>query len=88
MKNYDLDSHSSDLALLTKGKKSYRGKPREKYKGMFQAKKKSMVQYNTYVKRIVECDYCGKPRKLAKDCFKRKNYESKQIYKKHNGNFV
>ena len=52
-----------------------------------------MEQSNTYVKRNVECDYCGKAIHLAKDCFKRKNHESrshesKQIYQRHNGNFV
>ena len=46
-----------------------------------------MVQSNTYVKRNVKCDYCGKPGHLTKDCFKRKNHESKQRYKRHNGNF-
>lgn len=47
-----------------------------------------MAQSDTYVKRNVECDYCGKPGHLSKYCFERKNHESKQIYKRHNENFV
>lgn len=88
MKNYDLDSHSSDLALIAKCKQSYRGKSWDKYRCRFQAKQKGMAQTDTYVKRNVECDYCGKPRHLTKDCFKRKNHESKQRCKRDNGNFV
>ena len=35
MKNYDLDSHSLYLAFITNGKKTYIGKPWDKYRGMF-----------------------------------------------------
>jgi hypothetical protein len=38
MKNYDLDSSGLDLALIARGKRSYRGKPWERNKGWFQAK--------------------------------------------------
>ena len=36
MKNYDLDSSGSDLALIARGKISYRGKPLDKNRGWFQ----------------------------------------------------
>lgn len=87
MKNYELDSHSSDSALIAKGK------PWDKYRSMVQEKHKGMAHSDTYIKRNVGCDYCGKPRNLAKDCFKRKNHESKsheskQRYKRQNENFL
>jgi DNA-directed RNA polymerase subunit RPC12/RpoP len=64
MKNFDLDSSSLDLALIAKGK--HRGKPWDKKRGKFQAKQKGMANSDTYVKRNVECDYCGKSRHLVK----------------------
>jgi hypothetical protein len=76
------------LALIEKGKRSYRGKPWDKNKGRFQAKKKGMTHPDSYVNRNVECEYCGKPRHLAKYCYRRKNHESNQIYKRNNGNYV
>jgi hypothetical protein len=88
MKNYDLDSSGSDLALIARGKRSYRGKLWDKNKGKFQAKQKGMAHPDSYVKRNIECEYCGKPGHLAKDCYRRKNHESNQRYKRHNGNFV
>ena len=47
-----------------------------------------MTHSNSYVKRNVECDYCGKLGHIAKYCYIRKNHESNQRYKRHNGNFV
>jgi hypothetical protein len=47
-----------------------------------------MAHTDSYVKRNVECDYCGKPGHLAKDCYRRKNHESNQRHRRHNGNFV
>jgi hypothetical protein len=45
MKNFNLGSSSSDLALVAKGKYPYRGKPWDKNKGgKFQAKQKGMTQ--------------------------------------------
>lgn len=67
MKNFDLDSSGSDLALIARGKRSYRGKPWDRNRDQFQAKHKGMTHPGSYVKRNVECDYCGKPGHLAKD---------------------
>lgn len=47
-----------------------------------------MTHPDSYVKRNVECDYCGKPEHLDKDCYRRKNHESNQRHRRHNGNFV
>jgi hypothetical protein len=88
MKNFDLNSSGSHLTLIARGKRSYRGKPWDRNKGWFQAKKKGMTHPDSYVKRKVECDYCGKPRHIAKDFYRRKNHESNQRYKRHNGNYV
>ena len=47
-----------------------------------------MTHHDSYVKRNIECEYCGKHIHLAKYCYRRKNHESNQRYKRHNGNFV
>lgn len=71
MKNFNLGSSSSDLALVAKGKYPYRGKPWDKNKGdKFQAKEKCMTQ-SKFPKRNDECYYCGKPGHHSKDCYKR-----------------
>jgi hypothetical protein len=88
MKNYDLDSSGSVLALIAIGKISHRGKPWDKNIGWFQGKQKGMTHPDSYVKRNIECEYCGKFGHLDKDCYRRKNDESNQRYKRHNGNFV
>ena len=64
--NFDLDSNSAYLTLITKGKQSYRVKLWDKYNGTHQAKQKGTTQFDTYVKRNVECDYIGKLGSLAK----------------------
>eukprot|EP00253_Pinus_taeda_P019494 PITA_19494 len=88
MKNFNLGSSSSDLALVAKGKYPYRGKPWDKNKGgKFQAKQKGMTQ-SKFPKRNDECYYCGKSGHHSKDCYKRKYNESKQRNRRHNGNFV
>ena len=76
MKNFELDSNDSDLALIARGKRSFRGRPWDRNKGHFQAKKKVMTHPDSYVKRNIECDYCGKPGHLAKYFYRRKNRES------------
>ena len=47
-----------------------------------------MAPPDSYVKRNIECDYCGKPGHLAKDCYRRKNNESNQRHRRHNGNYI
>jgi hypothetical protein len=47
-----------------------------------------MTHLDSYVKRNIECEYCRKPIHIAKYCYRRKNHESNQRYKRHNGNFV
>ena len=72
MKNFNLGSSSSDLALVAKGKYPYRGKPWDKNKGgKFQVKQKGMTP-SKFPKRNDECYYCGKPGHHSKDCYKRK----------------
>jgi hypothetical protein len=88
MKNYDLDSSGSDLALIAKGKQSYRGKPWDKNRGKFQAKKKGMAHLILMLREMLNVIIVENQGHLAKDCYKRKNHESKQRYKRHNGNFV
>ena len=45
MKNFNLGSNNSDLALVAKGKQPYKGKPWDKIKGgKFQAKQEGMAQ--------------------------------------------
>ena len=62
MNNFDLDSSGSDLVLIARGKRSYQGKPWDKNRGQFQAKKKVMAHPHSYIKRNIECEYCGKTR--------------------------
>jgi len=40
-----------------------------------------MAHSNSFVKRNVEHEYCGKPVDIAKDCYKIKNHESNTKYK-------
>ena len=47
-----------------------------------------MTHHDSYVKRNIECEYCGKHIHLAKYCYRRKNHESNQRYKRNNGNCV
>jgi len=64
MKNFNLGSNNSDLALVAKGKQPYKSKPWEKIKGgKFQAKQKGMAQskFPVHDKRNDDCYYCGKP---------------------------
>ena len=91
MKVFEMDSRTSDLALVAKGKQSYRGKSWDKNKGVkFHARNKGMVQskFDAHDKKNNDCFYCGKPSHHAKDCYKRKVHESKKRYRKHNGNYV
>ena len=88
MRNFEMDSNDFDLALIARSKRSFRGRPWDKNRGCFQAKKKGMRHPDSYVKRNIECDYCGKPRHLAKYCYRRKNHESNQRHRRHNGNFM
>lgn len=91
MKNFNLGSNNSDLALVAKGKQAYKGKPWDKIKGeKFQARQKGMAQskFPVHDKRNDDFYYCGKPEHHAKDCYKRKYSESKQRNRRNNGNFV
>lgn len=90
MKNFNLGSNNSYLALVAKCKQPYKGKPWDKsIGGKFQTKQKGMAQskFPVHDKRNDDCYYCGKPGHHAKDCYKRKCNESKQRNKRH-GNFV
>ena len=88
MKNFELESNGSDLALTASGKRSFQGRPWDRNRGCFQAKQKGMTPPDSYVKRNIEFDYCGKLGHLAKDCYRRKNHESNQRHRRHNGNFI
>lgn len=58
MKTFDLDTSSSDLELVVKGKQPYRGKPLDKSKGgKFQEKKKGIAssKFESNVKKNDEC---------------------------------
>ena len=88
MKNYDLDSQGSDLALIARGRQPHRGKPWNKNKCKFHTQHKIMAQPDSYRSRSVECHYCGKQGHLARNCFQKMNRESNQGFRNHNGNFV
>jgi len=88
MKYYEPDSQGLELALMARGRHSHRGKPWNKNKGKYHAKQRGMVQSDSYVRRNVECEYCGKSGHLVKDCYRRKNHESNHRYKRYNGNFI
>ena len=45
-------------------------------------------KFDAHDKKNDGCFYYGKPGHYAKDCYKRKANESKQNFKKHNGNYV
>lgn len=47
-----------------------------------------MTHLDSYVKRNIECDYCGNHGHLPKDCYRRNNHESNQIHRRHNGNLM
>lgn len=94
MKNFNLGSHSSDLALVAMGKQPYRGKPWKRNKGgkgKFHAKShQGMRPPKIYAnaKRNDACFYCGKFEHYSKDYLKRKYHESKHRNKRHIVNFV
>ena len=88
---FEMDSHTSELALIAKGKQPYRGKPWDRNRaGKFHPRNRGMTQskFDTHDKKIDGCFYCGKPGHYAKDCYKRKANESKKNFRKHNGNYV
>jgi len=91
MKVFEMDSHTSELALVARGKQPYKGKPWDRNRtGKFQPRNRGMNQskFDAHDKKKDDCFYCGKPGHHAKDCYKRKANESKQKFRKHNGNYV
>ena len=91
MKVFEMDSHTLDLALMDKEKKPYKGKPWDRNSiGKFQPRNIGMThsKYGSHDKRNDGCFYYGKPGDHAKYCYKRKANESKQMPRKHNGNYV
>ena len=61
IKNYDMGSQGSDLALIARGRKPHKGKPWHKNRGKFHTQQKGMAQPDSYRSRSVECHYCSKP---------------------------
>jgi hypothetical protein len=91
MKVFEIDSHTPKLVLVAKGKQPYKGKPWDRNRTCkFQPRNRGMTQskFNAHDKKNDDCFYCGKPSHHAKDCYKRKANESKQNFRKHNGNYV
>jgi hypothetical protein len=91
MKVFEMDSHTSELVLVAKGKQPYRGKPWDINRtGKFQPRNRGMTQskFDAHNKKNDDCLYYGKPGHHAKDCYKRKDNESKQKFISHNGNYV
>jgi hypothetical protein len=91
MKVFEMAYHTLELELVTKRKQPYRGKPRDRNRTCkFQPRNRGMTQskFDAHDKKNDDCFYCGKPGHHAKDCYKRKANESKQKFRKHNGNYV
>jgi hypothetical protein len=77
--------------LVAKGKQPYRGKPWDRNRTFkFQPRNRGMTQakFDAHDKKNDDCFYCGKSSHHAKYCYKRKDNESKQKFRKHNGNYV
>jgi len=80
MKNFNLGSTNSYLALVAKGKQPYKGNPCDNNKGRkFQERNKGIAQPKFLVHGKIndDCYYCGKLRHHAKDCYKIEYNESK-----------
>ena len=83
MKVFQMETHTSEMALVARGRQSYRGKPWDKNKaGKFQPRNKGMIQskFEAHNRKDDDCFYCGKPRHIAKDCYKREDNESNQKF--------
>jgi hypothetical protein len=80
MKVFEMESRTSELALVAKGKQPYRGNPWDKnITSKFQPRNRGMTQskFDAHNKKNDDCFYCGKLGHQAKDCYKRKANESK-----------
>ena len=80
MKVFEMDSQSSEVALMEKGKHPYRGNTWDKNRTHnFQPRNRGMThsKFDSHDKKNDGCFYHGKLGHHAKDCYKRKANESK-----------
>ena len=80
MKVFEMETQTSEMALVPKGRQSYRGKPWDINKaGKFQPRNKCMIQrkFEAHNRKYDDCFYCGKLGHIAKHCYKRIANESK-----------
>jgi len=76
---------NTDLALWTK-KKFSRGKQGEGSKGESPFQRKQFPKPNQVMssnRNEPKCFYCGRTMHLARECYKKKNYEARNKYKKY-----
>ena len=88
MNIYEPESQTADQALMARGRHSHRENQWNRHKGNFRTRHRGMSHSDSNANRDVVCHYCGKLGHIARDCFKKINNDSNNIYKKHNGNYV
>jgi hypothetical protein len=77
---FQIETHTSEMTLVARGRQSYRCKPCYRNKASkFQPRNKCMIQskFEGHNRKDDDCFYCGKPSHIAKDCYKRKANVSK-----------
>ena len=84
MKIYELESQTTDQALMERVKQAHRGNQWNRHRGKFHTRHRGMSHTNSNVNRNVECHYYGKSGHIARDCFRKNNHESNHRYRKHN----
>ena len=88
MKMHEVESQSSDQALMARGRFPHRGNNWNPHKGKFRARHRGMSRNESSANKYVVCHYCGKSGHIARDWFKKINNDSNNRYRKHNGNYV
>jgi hypothetical protein len=89
-KNLNNRFQNSDLALIAKAKKPYKGKPWERYIGSKSYVKlhqgRASPRTDTNLKKNNSFYYCDELKHYARDCREKKFHDSK--YRRHANNFV
>ena len=88
MNMYEAKSQIANQALIERGRHSHKGNHWNKKRGKCHTRHRGMSHTNSNVNKNVEFHYYGKSGHIAKDCFRKKNYDSNHRYRKHNGNYV
>ena len=85
---YQLESQTSDQALMARGRYPQRGNHQNPQKVKFRARHRGISRNESSDNKDVVCHYCGKSGHIARDCFKKINTDSNNKYRKHKGNYV